>query len=84
MITDIGRHPLYAWAMRVVINGEERTVAEAISIAGLVAELVEERGLPRAAYAVELNRVVIPRREHAERFLADGDVLEIVTLVGGG
>ncbi len=34
--------------------------------------------------AVEVNRSLVSRRRHAETALADGDVLEVVTLVGGG
>ena len=34
--------------------------------------------------AVEVNCQIVPRARHAEHVLADGDRLEIVTLVGGG
>jgi len=34
--------------------------------------------------AVELNLELVPRAEHARQKLAEGDRLEIVTLVGGG
>jgi sulfur carrier protein len=34
--------------------------------------------------AVEVNEEVVPREQHAERELRDGDRVEIVTLVGGG
>jgi sulfur carrier protein len=34
--------------------------------------------------AVERNGDVVPRAEHAATALAEGDVLEIVHLVGGG
>jgi len=36
------------------------------------------------AFAVEVNRRVVPRRDHAATLLQDGDSIEIVTLVGGG
>jgi thiamine biosynthesis protein ThiS len=43
------------------------------------------RVLPNArAYAVELNRSVLSRRDHAHRTVVDGDIVEVVTLVGGG
>jgi thiamine biosynthesis protein ThiS len=49
-----------------------------------VADLVA-RTLPNArAYAVEVNRAVLSRRDHATREVRDGDRIEIVTLVGGG
>jgi thiamine biosynthesis protein ThiS len=53
--------------------------------AGLtLAALLEQLQVNRQHVAVELNRELVPREQHAERQLADGDVLEIVTLVGGG
>jgi thiamine biosynthesis protein ThiS len=49
-----------------------------------VADLVH-RVLPEArAYAVEVNRAVLSRRDHADRSVQNGDIVEIVTLVGGG
>lgn len=64
----------------IELNGRRETVATGTTIAALVA-----RALPDArAYAVEVNRSVVARREHASRIVADGDRIEIVTLVGGG
>jgi thiamine biosynthesis protein ThiS len=34
--------------------------------------------------AVERNLQIVPRARHGETALADGDRLEVVTLVGGG
>jgi sulfur carrier protein len=34
--------------------------------------------------AVEVNLELVPRQNHAQHLLAEGDRLEIVTLVGGG
>jgi thiamine biosynthesis protein ThiS len=66
--------------MTLTVNGEPRTVAEGLTLAQLVREL----GLERNPIAVELNLSVIPRDRHGETRLAEGDRLEIVTLVGGG
>ncbi len=49
-----------------------------------VSRLVEQIGLAGQAVAVEVNRRVVPKREHAAHALADGDVVEVVSLVGGG
>jgi len=65
---------------RVCINGEFRELHESLTVAGLL----QERGLDPRRVAVEVNRVVVPRDRHAVQPLADGDVVEIVTLVGGG
>jgi thiamine biosynthesis protein ThiS len=66
--------------MTLSVNGESRTVADGLTLAQLVREL----GLERNPIAIELNRQVVPRDRHGETRLAEGDRLEIVTLVGGG
>ena len=43
-----------------------------------------ELGLADRPVAVEVNLELVPRRLHADRPLAEGDRVEIVTLVGGG
>ena len=64
----------------IELNGRSETVPAGTTLADLVV-----RTLPNArAYAVELNRAVVSRREHASRMVAAGDRIEIVTLVGGG
>ena len=64
----------------VVINGQSRTVNAGTTVAGLIGEL----GLGDRKVAVERNREVVPRAQHATTVLADGDRLEVVTFVGGG
>ena len=66
--------------MQIEVNGQSREVAEGTTIAGLISELELD---PRYL-AVERNRQLVPRAEHAETKLAAGDQLEVVTLVGGG
>jgi thiamine biosynthesis protein ThiS len=64
----------------VVINGQSRTVVHGTTVAALLGEL----GLGDRRIAVERNREVVPRAEHATTVLAAGDRLELVTFVGGG
>ncbi|MAG55971.1 MAG: thiamine biosynthesis protein ThiS [Planctomycetes bacterium] len=66
--------------MIVVVNGKERTVKSGCTVEKLLQSL-DIRG---NAVAVELNREVIPRAEHAVQPVREGDTLEIVTFVGGG
>ena len=47
--------------MRVTVNGDPRDVPEGTTVASLVALL----GLDDGPVAVERNRDVVPRREHA-------------------
>lgn len=67
-------------SMRCVVNGEAQELPDAAS----VAELLRLRGLEKSACAVEVNASLVPKREHAGLALAEGDRVEIVTLVGGG
>jgi sulfur carrier protein len=64
----------------VVINGQPRTVAQGTTVAALIGEL----GLGDRRVAVERNREVVPRAEHATTVLAANDRVELVTFVGGG
>lgn len=66
--------------MEIIVNDQPRRVAEGIS----VALLLDELSLTGKHVAVEVNLQLVPRAQHAEHRLADGDRLEIVTLVGGG
>jgi thiamine biosynthesis protein ThiS len=66
--------------MRIICNGEPRELDGPWTVARLLAEL----GLEAKHVAVEVNLELVPRARHAERPLADGDRLEIVSLVGGG
>lgn len=62
------------------INGDEQVAPDGETVAALV----ERLGLAGKRLAVELNGEILPRSEHAERALADGDRIEIVHAVGGG
>ena len=62
------------------INGNDRPLERATSVADLVRELA----LEGKRIAVELNGEIVPRSRYAETRLADGDRLEVVGAVGGG
>ena len=66
--------------MTIQVNGETREMPAGCTVAALLDEL----GVSRPHVAVELNLEVVPRAQHAETALKDGDKLEVVTLVGGG
>lgn len=65
--------------IRVRVNGEELAVPEGASLLHLLERL--KVSTPRVA--VERNREIVPKSAYAMP-LAEGDVLEIVELVGGG
>ena len=66
--------------LQVRMNGELREVAQGATVADLVADL----GLKPEQVAVERNRQIVRRPDHAETLLEDGDHLEVVTFFGGG
>ena len=66
--------------MRIEINGEPRDVAHGTTVATLLQLL----GAADGPVAVERNREIVPRAQHAGTELSDGDVLEVVHFVGGG
>lgn len=66
--------------MRITVNGVAQELAEPMTLDDLLTRLA----LPVERVAVEHNGVVVRRADRATRAVADGDVLEIVTLVGGG
>jgi thiazole synthase len=66
--------------LHFTLNGEPRTLPGPINIA----EFLETLGYDRRRIAVEINREVVPSVRHADHRLANGDAVEIVTLVGGG
>jgi thiazole synthase len=67
-------------SVRITLNGEEKDVPGPLS----VAELVEHLGLKAEHVAVELNKGLVTRGLQAQTRISEGDVLEVVTLVGGG
>jgi thiamine biosynthesis protein ThiS len=64
----------------IAVNGESRQVPSGSTISDLLRLLA----LDHARLAVEHNRRVVPRAEHAAARLNHGDAVEIVTFVGGG
>jgi thiazole synthase len=66
--------------VKITLNGEEHDVPEMLTLAGLLRHL----GVRPEHVAIEVNRALVPRARYGETPLGAGDVLEVVTLVGGG
>ena len=65
---------------RIHLNGKEREIAEGTTVAGLLREL----RLDGTPVAVELNGKIAAKDSQEQRILREKDVVEIVTVVGGG
>lgn len=69
-----------AGSIRITVNGEDREVPAASTVADLLAGI----GLDIRKVAVERNLEIVPRSTYAATALAAGDRLEIVHFIGGG
>ncbi len=66
--------------IELTINGELRSFPAPLTLT----LLVESLDLAGKRIAIERNGEIVPRSQHAETPLVDGDRLEIVAAVGGG
>jgi len=66
--------------IEITINEQPRNVEPGITLAQLLTELQ----IVSPAIAVEVNQQLRPRDQFENTILEAGDILEIVTLVGGG
>ncbi len=70
-------------AMQLTINGETRQVPCEQGAELTVSALLRHLDL-KGPVAVEKNREIVPRADHATALVREGDALEIVHFVGGG
>lgn len=66
--------------MQIQVNGEPRTLAAGVTVAGLLTEL----DIRPDRVAVELNLDILDRGEFDRRGLQEGDRIEIISFIGGG
>jgi len=64
----------------IEFNGQKTNVPSGTTIA----ELLATAGVRTKLVAVEVNMEIVPRDQHACHRVTEGDVVEAVTLVGGG
>jgi sulfur carrier protein len=65
--------------MKITVNGEEKIITSMS-----VHEFLETIDCDPIPIAVELNRVILGKKDYRTTFLREGDQLEIVWFVGGG
>ena len=66
--------------MRIQLNGESFELPDGETVAALLAR----RELTGRRVAVELNLDIVPRSQHAQTVLKEGDQVEVVHAIGGG
>ncbi|HEY8491725.1 MAG TPA: sulfur carrier protein ThiS [Dehalococcoidia bacterium] len=64
----------------LTVNGKQRHLAAAIPLTRFLAE----NGIDTRLIAVAVNGEVVRKADYASVTLQDGDVVEIVRMVGGG
>ena len=69
-----------AFGMRIQLNGESFELPDGETVAALLTRLE----LTGRRVAVELNLDIVPRSQHADTALNDGDNVEVVHAIGGG
>ena len=62
------------------VNGADRQEEEVLPLV----ELLEQLDLKHQRLAVEINEEIIRRDRYEEVSIKDGDLIEIVSFVGGG
>lgn len=67
-------------SIQIRLNGEPHTLSTGLT----AADLVEQLGLSGRRIAVEINEEIVPRSQHADTHLANGDHVEVVHAIGGG
>ena len=66
--------------MKITVNGQERALAAPVT----VAVLLDTLDMTGKRVAVEVNREIVPRSQHAQFQINDQDRVEVVNAIGGG
>ncbi|GGK03153.1 sulfur carrier protein ThiS [Pseudomonas matsuisoli] len=66
--------------MLIHVNGDPYEIPAGETVADLIGRL----DLAGRRVAVELNLDIVPRSQHAETALSEGDRVEVVHAIGGG
>ena len=68
--------------MKIKVNGEERLIQSNKSIS--LKETIKLLGYSCNTVVVEVNKLIINSSEWENKYIKNGDKLEIVSIVGGG
>lgn len=66
--------------MDIMVNGEQVSCEEGMTLESMIAQ----RGHDKRQIAIEWNEKIIPKEEYETSVIKEGDVIEIVTFMGGG
>ena len=74
------RRGAYNGGMQVILNGQAHPCPDGCT----VAQLLLQAGHAQRRVAVEVNRSIVPRSQHATHVLQPDDRVELVHAIGGG
>ncbi|MGI8668289.1 MAG: sulfur carrier protein ThiS [Aridibacter sp.] len=66
--------------MNIIVNGEKKVLSDQLNLQ----ELVKKLDLPTERVAIELNKLVVRKKDWTETNIKDADKIEIIHFVGGG
>ena len=66
--------------MNIFLNNK----AEILHEESTIKKLLENKNIKNKYYAVEVNKMVIPKSDHETYIIKEGDKIEIITAIGGG
>jgi sulfur carrier protein len=66
--------------MTITVNGKEHDLAHGAT----GSDLTKELGIAASTTVAEVNGAIIPREKFTTLELKNGDIIELVTVVGGG
>ena len=66
--------------MEILLNGATHSIKDGSSLN----TLIEQLELKGKRLAVEINQEIIPKSEHDQYKIQQGDVIEIIHAIGGG
>lgn len=64
----------------ITLNGNELSGNEGIT----VEELIRRQNFVKSQIAIEINGAIISKKDYEATQVQDGDVIEVVSFVGGG
>ncbi len=66
--------------MTITLNGQKKDIPDGITVLGLL----EHLSIQQQRVAVERNEEIVKKAHYAETVIREGDLLEVVSFMGGG
>ena len=66
--------------MNILLNNKKEKINEGMT----VDQLIKVKSINNKYFAVEINEQVVPKSNYHNHVIKDGDVIEIITAIGGG